>query len=161
MQTPLIILSILFVPTLGAAAVGLWSGRPTLHLTVGLWALSAAFVFFGVGHFAMTADMVDMLPAFLPARDAIVAATGVLEFLLAAMLLVPSLRRLAGILCVAVFVLFFPANIYAALQQTGPGGHQWGAGYLLIRAPLQVLLVVWACWFAIRPGIPTGAVQAQ
>ncbi|MBB96532.1 MAG: hypothetical protein CML68_18285 [Rhodobacteraceae bacterium] len=159
MQTPLIILSILFLPTLLAAAFGLWTGRPGTYRTGGLWALSAAFVFFGVGHFIMTEDMVAMLPDALPARRAIVIATGLLEFALAALLLVPGLQRVVGLACVAVFVLFFPANIYAALQHSGPGGHQWGAVYLAVRAPIQLLLIAWAVWFAILPTRDSGQHQ--
>ena len=151
MKTPLIILAILFAPTILAAAVGHWSRRPELYRIGGLFSLSAAFVFFGVGHFVMTDDMIAMLPDWLPAREALVLATGVLEFLLAGMLLLPSLRRRAGALCMIVLVLFFSANIFAALQHTGPGGHQLGPVYLAIRAPLQALLLAWTFWFAVRP----------
>jgi len=51
---------------------------------------------------------------------------------------------------VLVFVVFFPANIYAALQGVGLGGHQWGAIYLLIRAPLQLILIAWAYFLCIK-----------
>jgi hypothetical protein len=33
------------------------------------------------------------------------------------------------------------------------GGHEWGPVYLLIRAPLQAIIVFWVYWFTIRqPG---------
>jgi uncharacterized membrane protein len=41
-------------------------------------------------------------------------------------------------------VVFFPANIYAAIKGNGLGEHQWRLIYLLIREPLQQILIVWA-----------------
>ena len=79
-----------------------------------------------------------------------VLATGVLEFAIAAGMLVPATRRLAGLTAIAIFVGFFPLNIYAALNHTGMGGHVWGPEYLLIRFPLQVLLVIWTWMFVVR-----------
>jgi hypothetical protein len=48
------------------------------------------------------------------------------------------------------------------------GGHAWGPVYLLIRAPLQAIIVFWVYWFTIRqPGAlsqevsSTGALPSQ
>ncbi len=82
-----------------------------------------------------------MLPEFIPARRPLVYAPGLLEAGLALALLPKRTRRYAGLGCIAVLFLFFPGNIYAALNSVGPGGHQWGPVYLLVRAPLQVLLI--------------------
>lgn len=116
----------------------------------GVVGLSIAFAFFGIGHFAQTVPMSEMLPSWVPARIPIVYATGILEFALAAGLLVPRWRRAAGWICIAVLIGFFPANIYAALNSMGMGAHQWGPVYLLIRAPLQLILIAWAYWFFAR-----------
>lgn len=150
MTTPAIILFILLLPTALGALVGKLTGRPHLRDAMAVLALAAAFLFFAVGHFAMTAGMIEMLPPSVPARQTLVLATGVLEILLAAALLIPRLRRAAGIGCLAVLVGFFPANIYAAWNETGLGGHQWGPEYLLVRAPLQLVLLAWTYWFAVR-----------
>ena len=50
----------------------------------------------------------------------------------------------------AVLVLFFPANIYAAMNHIPVGGHAWGPVYLTVRAPLQIAILAWVYWFAIR-----------
>jgi uncharacterized membrane protein len=49
-----------------------------------------------------------------------------------------------------MLVLFFPANIYAAFTRVDMGGHAWGPVYLLIRAPLQLVLIGWAYGFVAR-----------
>lgn len=150
MTTPLIIVAILLVPTLLAAAIGSILRQPSLYRLGGLIGLSAAFTFFAVGHFVMTDGMTEMLPPFVPQRPLLVYATGVLEALLAIALLVPSWRKTAGQICLVVLVVFFPVNIYAAVNGIGLGGHQWGPVYLLVRTPLQLLLIAWAYWFGVR-----------
>lgn len=159
MITPLIVLALLLGPLL-ATRITLGPARRDLG---GLLGLFCAFVFFGVGHFAETEAMIRMLPDFVPARRQLVLATGVLELMLAAGFLVPATRRLAGLAAIAVLIGFFPANIYAALNHTGMGGHVWGPEYLLIRVPLQVLLVGWTLIFALRwsPEIPSFAPHAK
>lgn len=144
MITPLIILALLVLPWLG------------LHLAAqkgaagGLLGLILAFVFFGLGHFAAPTEMVSMLPDFIPQRRLLVLVTGVWEFVLAAGLIFRRTRLIAAWACLATLVLFFPANIYAAFNSTGMGGHQWGPVYLLVRAPLQIIVIYWTWRFGVR-----------
>ena len=113
----------------------------------GLVGLILAFTFFGIGHFAKTDQMVDMLPTRIPARKPIVLLTGLLEFGLALGLIFPATRIVTGWACIAVLVGFFPVNVYASIQRRGGGGHEWGPIYLLIRGPLQLTLIVWCFAF--------------
>jgi uncharacterized membrane protein len=59
-------------------------------------------------------------------------------------------RGVAGWLGAALLVLFFPANVYAAIHHVPQGGHSWGPIYLLVRAPLQLMILFWDDWFVIR-----------
>ena len=146
MTTPIIILCLLFVPLLVAWVIG---GAPKLRLggTVGI---ALAFAFFGVGHFVQTEAMTRMLPPFVPFATPLVLATGLLELAIAAGLAFGASRRMAGLLAVGVLVAFFPVNVYAAFNYTGMGGHVLGPAYLLIRAPLQALLIWWVWFFVVR-----------
>ena len=147
MTTPLIILCLLFSPLLAAWAIG-GEGRARLG---GMLGLALAFAFFGVGHFALTEAMTEMLPPFVPFATLLVYLTGLLELAIAAALLHPATRRTAGQIAILMLVAFFPVNVHAAVNQLGGGGHAWGPAYLLIRAPLQALLIGWAWWFVVRP----------
>ena len=91
-----------------------------------------------------------MLPPSVPGREAIVYSTGVLELLAVIGLLVPRTWRLTGTLLIAFLVLVFPANVYAAFQSGEMGGGAMGPAYLLIRGPVQLLLIGWAYWFTVR-----------
>ena len=135
MTTPIIILCLLLLPLLVSWVVG----GPDKARTGGLLGIALAFAFFGVGHFAQTEAMTRMMPSFVPFATPLVYATGVLELAVAAALLNPATRRLAGFAAIAIFIGFFPVNVFAAFNHTGMGGHVWGPDYLLIRAPLQAL----------------------
>lgn len=76
---------------------------------------SAHFVPASVTVMPNHADMVRMVPPFLPYADALVYLTGVLELLGAAGLVLTATRRLAGYALAALFVGLLPANIHAAV----------------------------------------------
>ena len=94
--------------------------------------------------------MARMLPAWAPARVILVYLTGVLEFAIAVGFLTDKSRRFTGWVAVVMLVLFFPVNVYAAVNHIPMGGHAWGPVYLLIRAPLQAIILLWVYWFAIK-----------
>ncbi len=147
MTTPIIVLCLLLLPLLGAFFLG---GAQKARLG-GILGLAFAFAFFGVGHFVLTEEMTQMLPPIFPFATALILATGVLELTIAIGVLHPKSRDFAGLMAIAVLIAFFPVNIYAAFQKVGSGGHVWGPSYLLVRAPLQALLIWWTWFFVVRP----------
>ncbi len=151
MTTPLVIVGLLVVPfaLLRLYSRGPGRGRPDERAS-GAISLALVLSFTGLGHFVATESMAAMLPSFVPARIALVQATGLLELALAAMLLVPRTRTLAGWLVLALLALFLPVNVSAALRRVPMGGHAWGPVYLVVRVPLQALLIAWTWWFVAR-----------
>lgn len=104
-------------------------------------ALAALFLFTGVSHFVFTAPMAEMVPPPLP-PTATVLVSGALEMLGAVGLLIPRTSRAAA-WCLFLFLLaVFPANVYAAWNHVGMGGHVGGPSYLFVRGPLQLDLVL-------------------
>jgi uncharacterized membrane protein len=119
------------------------------------------FLFTASGHFLQTDAMAQMLPPWVPARAALVYATGVMEIGVALAFFSARLRRNAGWAAIAMLVAFFPANVYAAFEQVGLGGHLWGPTYLLIRGPLQLFIIGWIGMWVVRPSSPTAALSPQ
>ena len=144
MVTPIIILFLLTSPLCIAFVYSKFNNRPLDVTKYGCWGLGIAFIFFFIGHFVQTEGMVEMLPSWVPFRLALVYLTGLIELLIGIALFMTRYQSLAAKLAIVVFVIFFPANIYAALNSIGLGGHQWGPVYLLIRGPLQIILISWA-----------------
>lgn len=119
--------------------------------------LATLFIFSGAAHFANPKPFVDIVPPFLPWPLALVWISGVFEIAGGVGLLVPFLRRWAGIGLVALLVAVYPANIYMAMYDVQFGDAQvpwWGH---LIRLPLQFVmsaLVIWVAdlWHSTRAG---------
>ena len=151
MTTPLIMLGLLMVPFGALYLLSRVTDRPLDRMQAAAISLGIVFVFTGIGHFIRTEPMSEMLPAWVPHQTVIIYATGFLEFALAGALFTSKFRLRAAWACIAVLILFFPANIYAAINHTGMGGHTWGPVYLLIRGPLQLILISWAYFLIIRP----------
>jgi uncharacterized membrane protein len=111
-----------------------------------LFTASAHFVPASVTAMPNHADLVRMVPPFLPFADALVYVTGVLEFLAAAGLVLTATRWPAAIGLAALFVTLLPANIYAATADVAFAGEP--ATPLWQRIPEQVLYIAVVLWIA-------------
>ena len=106
-------------------------------------ALASMFLFTAASHFApMRKDLIAMVPPGLPRPDLLVFFTGVAEFALAVGLMFPSTRFWAACGLMILLALMFPANVSAARRGTRIRNRQ--ATPLWLRAPMQVLFIVWA-----------------
>jgi uncharacterized membrane protein len=143
MLTPLIILLLLSLP-LAIAFMYAKATASSLNINkFACWGLGLSFIFFFIGHLVKSTGMVEMLPPWVPYRLLLVYLTGLLELLVGVALFIPKYQHNAAKTAIFIFIAFFPANIYAAMNSLGLGGHQWGPLYLLIRGPLQLILISW------------------
>lgn len=159
MTTPIIMLVLMTAPYLVVRAFSTVTGREIDVRGAAAIGGGILFIFTGVGHFTQTEPMAQMLPPWVPERTLLVYLTGILELAIAVGFFVPRARRFTGWVAAAVLVLFFPVNIYAAVNHVPMGGHAWGPVYLLIRAPLQAIILAWVYWFTIRQ--PDAALRAR
>ena len=150
MVTPIIILLLLTGPLVVVFVYSKLNNRPLNIRKYACWGLGLAFIFFSIGHFVKTEGMVEMLPSWVPFRLALVYLTGLIELLVGIALFMPRYHLFAAKFAIAIFIIFFPVNIYAALNGIGLGGHQWGPVYLLIRGPLQIILIAWAYFLCVN-----------
>lgn len=153
MPTPIIMLVLMTLPYIAVRGTAFIRGRPVDGRRPAALGLALLFLFTGVGHFVKTGAMIEMLPPWVPGRLALVYATGILEFAIAAGFVLPRTRRLAGWMAAVALLAFLPVNVYAAIHHIPMGGHAWGPVYLLLRIPLQAVVLWWTYWFTIRrPG---------
>jgi uncharacterized membrane protein len=103
------------------------------------------FVFVGVEHFVSPDYFVRIMPPYLPFHRELVLVSGFFEIALGVLLLVPQTTHWAAWGLIALLIAVFPANIYMyqhrELFQIPPL-------VLLLRLPLQVLLIAWAWVYA-------------
>jgi uncharacterized membrane protein len=111
-------------------------------------ALAAMFVFTGVSHFHRRTrqDLVRMVPPTLPKPALLVTITGVVEFMGAAGLLLPTTAAAAAYGLIALLVAMFPANFHAARVGGVIAGRR--AMPIVWRAPLQLFWIVALWWVA-------------
>ncbi|OJX49592.1 MAG: hypothetical protein BGO88_15245 [Flavobacterium sp. 38-13] len=115
-------------------------------------AMSTMLVLTATGHFLFTKGMAMMIP-FLPFATEIVYVTGLIELIAAIGLLLPKYKKVIGWFLILFFILLLPANIYAAsshidIQNATYNGE--GLDYLWFRIPLQLVIIVWVYWSAVR-----------
>ena len=168
MTTPIVMLVLLLAPYLVLTLLSRATQRHFDDRRAASIGLTFLFIFTGLGHFLETGPMSQMLPPWVPARVPLIYLTGVLEFAIAFGFLFAKFRYFTGWAAIVVLILFFPGNIYAAINHIPMGGHAWGPVYLLIRAPLQAIIILWVYWFVIRQseamlqnGDTSGALQTQ
>ncbi|MGV2831752.1 DoxX family protein [Myxosarcina sp. GI1(2024)] len=129
----------------------LWiTGRSNRVRTAGCIAFAALFIFTGVSHFSLADGMVWMLPKWIPNRYPIIYITGIMEIVMGIGFLFSSTRRITGIMAIAFLICVLPSNIYASLNSVDFGGNVQGARYLLFRIPLQLFLIWWVGFMAVR-----------
>ena len=89
------------------------------------------------------------MPPQLPAPGLLVTVTGVLEFLGAVGLLVPSTRVAAALCLLLLMLAMFPANIYAARMPNPPKS-------MTTRLPLRTVIEVVFLAAAIAVAVGSG-----
>ena len=143
----LVVLFSAFIVAWGLLAI---SQRPRHIRTAGCIAFAALFLFTGISHFALAEGMVQMLPEWVPGRYPIIYLTGIIEIALGLGFLWSSVRRTSGLLTLAFLMAVFPSNLYAAMNSVDFGGNINGPRYLLFRVPLQLFLLWWVWFMAVR-----------
>ena len=128
-----------------------WLGveRLSTWKDAGRGAVVIMFLFTGVSHFtSLKHDFAAMIPAPMPNGLWVIYLTGVFEIAGAIGLLIPRVRRLAGICLVLLMLVMFSANVNAALNEIPLGGD--AATPLWLRTPMQVLFIGMVWWTSLK-----------
>lgn len=147
------------VPIVLLAVFGIFVA--TSKLITGFWdfsfggnlAMCVMLCFTAMGHFLFKKGMVMMMPPTIPYKTQLVYASAILEVLLGFALLYTPIRIYAGVAIVVFFLTLLPANVYAALHHVNIEKANYegpGPSYLWFRIPLQIFLMGWVWYFAIR-----------
>jgi uncharacterized membrane protein len=126
---------------------------PTRRSSWSALTLAAFLGLAGMMHFARPSFFDAIVPSWMPGSPRTTTyVSGVVEMGAAAMVAVPTTRRIGGWFAAATFVGVFPANVWAALQ----GGMQGldapfdSAAVAWARLPLQIPMIWWASEVARR-----------
>lgn len=109
--------------------------------TAGKWLFALLFAAGGVAHFVTPETYMKIMPRFLPWHRELVLLSGAAELLLGVLLVVPRTTRAAAWGLIALLIAVFPANVF---MYTHRGQFDIPPAALLVRLPLQGLLILWA-----------------
>lgn len=126
---------------------------------ISLYLMSFFYVMAGFNHFMNPDFYLKMIPSYLPAPEALNVISGSAEMLLGMMLIRPEVRSLAAWGIILLLIAIFPANIYMYQQ----GGNAFGVPdwSLLLRLPLQLVLLAWAYWHTKNPDVDRHTIQTE
>ena len=129
--------------------------RPERARLVGRLALATILLVAGIGHFRSTAEFTAQVPPWMPAPEAVVYVSGVVELALGVALLVLTRHRvLVGWIAATFFVVIFPGNISQFLTRTDAFGLDSDTARFvrLLFQPALVWLALWStgAWEAFR-----------
>ncbi len=110
--------------------------------------LAVFMIAIGLDHFANPDFFVRIVPRVLPAPLLLVQVSGFFEVLGGAGLLVPRVRRAAGIGLVLLYIAVFPANVNMCVHpELGGSIPLWA---LWVRLPIQIVFIALALWVSRR-----------
>lgn len=110
------------------------------------WILAAAFLAAGTLHLVAPAAFLAIMPDWVPAARVTVLTTGIAEIAGAVGLMIPRLRRAAGVGLALYAVCVFPANIQHAINDLALTDPALGWAYHGPRLLFQPVIVWWALW---------------
>lgn len=110
------------------------------------WLLALIYLAAGIIHIRSPGGFVAITPAWVPSPHAVVFWTGVAEIAGAIGLMIPRLRRAAGIGLALYALCVWPANFNHAINDIAIGGNRLPWAYHGPRLALQPLIIWWALW---------------
>lgn len=108
--------------------------------------LAAAYGLAGVAHLTRPGGFVAITPLWVPAPETVIALTGMAEIAGAIGLMIPPLRRAAGMGLALYALCVWPANFNHALNDIALGGVRLNWWYHGPRLALQPVIIWWALW---------------
>ena len=91
-----------------------------------------------------------VMPPWLPAHLTLVLVSGGFEIAGGVGVLIPTVRRMAGLGLILLSLAVLPANVQMLLNAQAEGVGIGGLVLLVLRLPLQFLLIYWI-WRATQP----------
>lgn len=111
-----------------------------------LYLMAVLYIAAGLNHFRNPRFYIQIIPPYLPRPDILNALSGVAEVILGLMLFWPATRSLAAWGVIALLIAVFPANFYM-YQQRHTLFKKMPPKLLLLRLPLQLVLIAWAALY--------------
>lgn len=112
-----------------------------------LYLLVVFYLFMGSMHFIQPEQYFAMMPSWLPAKHVLIVLSGIIEIVLAVLLIPIRTRVIAAKIIIGMLVVFFfVIHIPESIGYYKTGNEKFVAS--IIRLPIQFLLIAWTWMFA-------------
>ncbi len=110
-----------------------------------LYLMAGMYIFAGIMHFIKPKAYLRIMPRYLPSPKALVFCSGVIEILLGIGLCFSETKNLAIYGIITMLAIFLVVHFYMLSgEKEGAGIPKW---ILILRIPLQFLLMWWAYYY--------------
>ncbi len=116
--------------------------------------IAILFLAIGTMHFVNPGFFLSIMPPYLPYHLELVYISGVFEILGGLGVLITPLRKWAGYGLIALLIAVFPANIQMLINEVKTHGWTLTTIPLIIRLPIQPLLIYWVYRCCIKVQLP-------
>lgn len=112
-----------------------------------LYCMAVIYFIAGCNHFRNPKLYIKIIPEYFPNRKLLNILSGLIEIILAVLLCIPQFTNYAAWGIILLLIAVFPANLYMYQNKKASLGlPKW---VLLLRLPLQLLLIFWAYQYTI------------
>ena len=112
-----------------------------------LYLMGIMYVIAGINHFIRPKMYVKIMPPYIPAHLSMVYLSGIAEIVLGIAVCFAMTKNYAIYGIIAMLLVFFTVHFYMlSSPEAGAGIPKW---ILILRIPLQFLLIWWA-WFYLK-----------
>ena len=107
-----------------------------------LYLMGALYIVAGLNHFRNPRLYLKIIPPYFPIPKLLNKIAGVAEIIFGVLLCIPTLTIYGALGIIGILIAVFPANLYMYQNRAAQFGlPKW---LLLLRLPLQLLLIYWA-----------------
>jgi uncharacterized membrane protein len=110
-----------------------------------LYVMAFLYIVAGINHFRSPGMYIKIIPSYFSNPRLLNILSGAAEIILGILLTLPFSSHFAAWGIIALLIAVFPANIF--MYQNKKAGFGLPKWILLLRMPLQILLILWACQY--------------
>jgi len=112
-----------------------------------LYLMAALYILAGLNHFRKPYLYVRMIPPSFPNPKLLNILSGLAEIVLGIFLCIPMISPYAAVGIIILLIAIFPANLHMySNEKASLGLPKW---ILLLRLPMQILLICWAYQYSL------------
>lgn len=113
-----------------------------MDLSWHLYLMAFLYIVAGINHFRSPGIYLKIIPSYFSNPKLLNILSGAAEIILGFLLIIPFLSHFAAWGIIALLIAVFPANLFMYQNKKASFGlPKW---ILLLRMPLQLLLILWA-----------------